>query len=129
MLTKYNEEIIYEECQIKNRKINDNTNGLKIAKKIIEKISTINLQIDVSENKSEEKNNILKNIEFKFGEKNTNEKLLNFIKNAVEHINYSCIKKLNSIFLMKRIYLHFKIVNQMEIIDNWILILNKINSY
>ena len=73
MLTKYNEEIIYEECQIKNRKINDNTNGLKIAKKIIEKINTINLQIDVSENKSEEKNNILKNIEFKFGEKNTDE--------------------------------------------------------
>ncbi len=33
LLTKYNEEIIYKECQIKNWKINDNTDSLKIAKK------------------------------------------------------------------------------------------------
>ena len=41
----------YEECQIKNKKIDDIINVLTIIK-IIEGINKINLQVDVSKNKS-----------------------------------------------------------------------------
>ena len=89
----------YEQYQlnyykIKNKKNDDdNINGIKIAEYIINEINKINTESDgANEDEYTKKYKNLENYAFKFGDEICNDKLKDYIKNAVEYVNCRCNK-------------------------------------
>ena len=79
--------------KIKYKKYNFENKERDIANNIINEINKIDIESAYNKNKSNEIYENIKNTEFKFGEEISNYELNNFIKNAVNYINFSCTKK------------------------------------